>query len=167
MDWAGPLCASAASTGPTQGFPKLRPDWPLGITGGQAFLDLSIDNPEPPFPSPQELLLSLFPFLFLFLTFWHISGPILKESGFVFRVSLIHARRIKPSPCLDFEALLEGFDAAPHARHVALSGWLYRWDKGFGHALGMDARPEAIRLSNSGIREEIEVGREVTSRGSS
>jgi len=36
-----------------------------------------------------------------------------------------------------------------------------------GHALGMDAGPEATRLSNSRIREEIEVGGEVTSRGSS
>jgi len=113
------------------------------------------------------LLLSFFPFLFLFLTFWHILSVWPEPERIRFRVSIIHARRIKPSPRLDFEAPLEGFDAARHARHVALSRWLYRWDRGFGHVLGMDAGPEAMRLSNSRIREEIEVGGEVTSRGSS
>lgn len=70
------------------------------------------------------------------------------------------------SPCLDF-GLLEGFDAACHARHITLSRWLYCLDKGFGEALGMDAAPEAMRPQKSRIREETNTGAEPMSRGGS
>jgi len=70
-------------------------------------------------------------------------------------------------PCLDFGALLEVFDAARHARHTTLSRWLYRSDKGFGDALGMDAAPEAMGPQKSRIREETDAGAESMSRGGS
>ena len=76
-------------------------------------------------------------------------------------------RRIKSSSCLDFEALLEVFDAARFARHIALSRWLYRSDNVFGYALGMDAVSEATRLSKGRMHEETDVGGVVMSRGSS
>ena len=54
---------------------------------------------------------------------------------------------------------MEVFDAARYARHIALSLWLCS-DKGFGHALGINAAPEAMQLSKSWMREETEVGGE-------
>ena len=64
-------------------------------------------------------------------------------------------------------SLLEVFDAARYARHIALSQWLYRSDKGFGYTLEMDALPEATRLSKARMCKETNVGGETMSRGSS
>ena len=58
---------------------------------------------------------------------------------------------------------MEVFDAARYARHISLSLWLYSSDKGFGDALGMDAAPEAMRLSKGRMRKETEVEGEAMS----
>lgn len=41
--------------------------------------------------------------------------------------------------------LSEVFDAARHAEHITRSISLYRSNKGFGDALGIDAAPEGVR----------------------
>jgi len=51
--------------------------------------------------------------------------------------------------------VLEVFDAArTGAQHIGLSLLLYRLDRGFGHALGIDAAPEAIRRSKNQMHKK-------------
>ena len=59
---------------------------------------------------------------------------------------LVNVRSRVETFIIPFPMLLEVFDAARHAEPIALSLLLYRSDKGFGYALGIDAAPEAIRL---------------------
>ena len=49
----------------------------------------------------------------------------------------------------------EVFHAARYAQHIARSLWLYRLDKSFGGVLGIDAAPEAVRQSKSGMHERV------------
>ena len=79
----------------------------------------------------------------------------------------MQVRWMKSPPYLDFGALLGVLDANRYARHIALSRWLYGSDKGFGYALRMDAVMDATQVSKSRMREEMDVGGEAMSRGSS
>ena len=59
---------------------------------------------------------------------------------------LVNVRSMVETFIISFPMLLEVFDVVRHAEPIAFSLLLYRSDKGFGYAFGIDAAPEAIRL---------------------
>ena len=54
--------------------------------------------------------------------------------------------------------LLEVFSAARQAQHIACTASLYRSDKVFGYALGIDVVREAIRHERVGCAEDLKSG---------